>query len=316
MAVAKSGVRDIHVDAALTNFAIGYHPGNFVAERVAPPVKVNNESDKYYIWDRQSAFQVGPDADGKRSLRADKSESRMIDFGLSTATYQAEEYAYKILVSDREKKNADSVLKLRDSKRRRLQDLLMLEQELRIATLLTTAANWDSSHTSDPGNWGTGTPTIEKNIDDAKIVVRRAIGFEPNTIIIPDAVAKAVKRDSTVRDLIKYTHSDLLVNGDLPPRLWNLDVIIPGSSYTSAAEGASSVTYSDVWGEHVVLLYVDPAPVIDSPTAVKVFRSEDWQVNTWRESKLKSEAIEVSVVQDEVLTSNISGYLLTDVLTT
>jgi len=313
--MSKITVRDVHQDAALTNFAIGYHPTGFVAERIAPPVKVNNESDKYYIWDRQSAFQVGPDADGTTSLRADKTESKTIDFGLSTSTYTAEEYALKILVSDREKKNSDSILRLRDSKRRRLQDILMLEQEIRVSTLLVTQANWASGHYAEPNpNWNESNPTIEKDIDTGKEAVRKAIGVEPNTIIIPAAVAKWMKRDSTIRDLIKYTHADLLVNGDLPPRLWNMDVIIPGSTYSSSKEGASSVTYSDVWGDTVVMLYVDPQPVIDSPTAVKIFRAEEWMVNTWREPKFKSEAIEISVIQDEVLTSNISGYILTNAL--
>ena len=220
----------------------------------------------------------------------------------------------KILVSDREKDNADSVLQLRESKLRRLQDLLLLEQEIRVATLLTTAANWASGHYTDPGNWSTGTPTIEKDIDTGKEAVRKAIGVEPNTIIIPAAVAKVVKRDSTVRTLLQYTHSDLLVNGDLPPTLWNMKVVIPGASYTSSVEGASSITYSDVWGNHVVLLYVPPQATLDSPHAAKIFRARNWEVRSWRMEEKRSEAIEASVIQDEVLASNVSGYLLTDVL--
>lgn len=306
-------VRNVHVDTPLTNFSIGYHPTGFVAERIAPPMKVNFESDKYYVWNRDSAFRVS--SDGTGSLRADKTEAREVDFGLSTSTYTAEEYALKILVSDREKRNADSVLRLRESKLRRLQDILMLEQEIRVATLLTTGANWDASHTGQPSpQWNQSNALIEKNIDDAKEIVRLAIGFDPNTIIIPSAVAKVIKRDSEIRDLIKYTKNDLLVNGDLPPVLFNLNVIIPGASYTASKEGASSITYADVWGDNVLLLYVEEGQQIDSPTPVKIFRSENWNVRSWRVEEKKSEAIEVSVIQDEVLTSNISGYLFTNVL--
>lgn len=297
---------------SLTNLSIGYHPHGMIAERVAPIAKVSKESDKYYVWDRSSAFRVS--ASGIMSLRPDKSEAKEVDFGLDSTTYTAEEYALKILISDREKDNADSVLKLRESKLRRLQDLLMLEQEIRVASLLTTSGNWDGNHTSDPGNWSTGTPTIEKDIDDAKEVVRKAIGVEPNLVIIPAQVAKVIKRDATVRDLIKYTHADLLVNGDLPPRLWNVEVVIPGATYTSTVEGAASITYNNVWGNNVILLYVNKESPIDAPNSVKVFRSKDWEVRAWREEKVRSEAIEVSVIQDEVLASDISGYLLTDVL--
>ena len=313
--MSKVTVKDVHQDAVLTNFALGYHPFGMVAENVIKPMKVLKESDKYYIWDRPSAFRVS--SDGTMSLRADKTEAKEVDFGLSTSTYSAEEYALKILISDREKDNADSVLKLRESKLRRLQDLLMLEQEIRVATLLTTAANWDTAHTDTPSvKWDAASGVvIEKNIDDAKEVVRKAIGVEPNTIIIPAAVAKVMKRDSTIRDLVKYTHSDLLVNGDLPRRLFNMDVVIPGAVYTVSLEGASSITYTDVWSDNVVLLHLPSETTMDSPDSVKIFRSKEWEVRAWREEKLRSEAIEASVIQDEVLASNISGYLYTNVLT-
>jgi len=310
--MSKITVKDVHVDQALTNLSIGYHPAGMVAERVSPPITVANESDRYYIWDRPSAFRVS--ATGIMSLRPDKSEAKEVDFGLDTSSYQAEEYALKILISDREKKNADSVLRLRESKLRRVQDLLMLEQEIRVATLLTTAGNWAANHSGDPGNWSAGTPTIEADIDTAKEVVRSAIGIDPNTIVIPAQIARVIKRDATIRDLIKYTHADLLVNGDLPARLWNMDVIIPGATYTASVEGAATITYADVWGDHVVLLYVNRESTIDTPQVVKTFRSKEWEVRSWRVEEKRSEAIEASVIQDEVLTSNVSGYLLTDVI--
>ena len=112
-----------------------------------------------------------------------------------------------------------------------------------------------------------------------------------------------------------YLTQRFIALGDLPPRLWNLNVVIPGATYTSSKEGASSITYSDIWGDNVVLLYANPGATIDSPTVAKIFRSRNWQVKAWREDKRASEQIEVSVIQDEVLTSNISGYLYTDVLT-
>jgi len=310
--MSKVTVKDVHVDQALTNLSIGYHPAGMVAERVSPPITVAHESDRYYIWDRPSAFRVS--ATGIMSLRPDKSEAKEVDFGLDTSSYQAEEYALKILISDREKKNADSVLRLRESKLRRVQDLLMLEQEIRVATLLTTAGNWAANHSGDPGNWAAGTPTIEADIDGAKEVVRAAIGIDPNTIIIPAQIARVIKRDATIRDLIKYTHADLLVNGDLPARLWNMDVIIPGATYTASVEGAATITYADVWGDDVVLLYVNRESTIDTPQVVKTFRSKGWEVRSWRVEEKRSEAIEASVIQDEVLTSNVSGYLLTDVI--
>ena len=80
-------VRDVHENAVLTNFALGYHPFGMLAENIIKPVRVNKESDKYYVWDRPSAFRV--QADGMMSLRADKTESKEIDFGISTSNNTA-----------------------------------------------------------------------------------------------------------------------------------------------------------------------------------------------------------------------------------
>ena len=308
--MSKITKRDVHVDAALTNLAIGYHPSMFVAEEAIAVVPVKKESDKYYVWDKQSAFQ------DYEALRADGARSNLVDFGLSTATYSANEYALSTKVTDRQKDNADSVLRLRESKMRRVQDLLILAQERRVSTLLTTGANYATGHTSTPSTkWDASGNTIRADVDSARNTVRQAIGRLPNKIIIPFEPAQVIARDSNVLELIKYTDPTLLVGGTLPPVLWGMKVLIPGSTYTSSLEGASTVTYTDVWSDNVVLIWDAGEATIDSPHFAKIFRSKDWNVSTWREDAEKAEYIEPSQIQDEVITSNSSGYLYTDVLT-
>lgn len=313
--------RDVHVDQALSNFAVGYHPSGFVAEDVLPVVPVNKESDKYYVWSRQLSQKVLA-SDGDGSLRADGAQSKEIDFSISTETYSADEYALKVKITDRQRANADSAVRLEQSKVRRLKDILMLDQELRVASLLTTTGNYDSNNTttlSGTDQWddssGSDTITIEEDIDTGKEAIRQAIGHDPDVIIIPSAVAKVVKRNSDVRDLIKYTHSDLLVDGDLPPMLWGMKVYIPKSVYTTSKEGASSVTYTDVWGDNVVMLWSGAgAPSIDEPHFAKIFRQTGWEVKKWRQEEVKSDFVEVSTIQDEKITSDVSAYLIYDCL--
>lgn len=312
--------RDVHVDAALSNFAVGYHPTGFVAEQVLPPLRVVKESDKYYIWDRHLAHKV-VQSDGKGSLRADGAESKEIPFKLTTGTYSADEYAHKIKITDRQRNNQDSVVRLEQSKTRRVKDILLLDQELRVATLLTTLANYATGNRttlSGSNQWddtsGSDTITIESDLDTGKEAVRKAIGRDPDMIIIPSAIAKVVKRNSTVRDLIKYTHEDLLVDGDLPPVLWGMKVVIPKSVYTVTKEGATP-TYTDVWGDNVVMIWTGQGfPSVDEPHFAKIFRYQPWMVKKWRSEKIKSDWIEVSHGQDEKITSNVSAYLITDVL--
>ncbi len=314
-------VREVHVDAALSNFAIGYHPTGFVAEQVVPPLTVTKESDVYYVWDRSSAHKVIK-SDGSGSLRSSGTRSKTLSYNISTSPYQAEEYALKIRITDRERANQDSAVRLEQSKTSRVKDNLMLDQELRVSTLLTTVANYDVANTvtlSGADQWddtsGSPTITIEKDIDTGKEAVRKAIGMEPDMVIIPSAVAKVVKRDSDIRELIKYTHKDLLVDGDLPPMLWGMKVVIPKSVFTVSKEGDSTPTFTDVWDDDVVLVWTGAGkPSIDQPTFAKMFRAQNFRVKKWRKEEISSDYIEVSHIQDEVITSDVSAYLIKDVL--
>ena len=124
------GVRDVHVNQALTNVAIGYHPQGLIAEQIFPIVPVVHETDKFYIWDRTDPFRR------ESTLRADGAESNEVEFKVTTDTYSAEEYALKVGVTDREVSNADSVLQLKISKQKRLQDKLLVDMEARVAALV------------------------------------------------------------------------------------------------------------------------------------------------------------------------------------
>lgn len=303
----------VHIDAALSNLSIAYRNQKFVADQVMPIIKVKKESDRYYVWNRGNGFRV------PKTLRSDGAESNKITLKVSDEGYHCEEYALNIDLTDRQKANADNVLNLRKNKMTFIQDLVLLDREKRVSTLLTTLGNYDSAvriTLSGSNQWNDDSfvGSIEKDIDTGKEAVRTLAGIEPNTIIIPAAVAKIIKRDSMVRELIKYTQNNLLVNGDLPPTLWNLKVVIPTAIEITSLEGASSTVTADVWGKHVVLTYIPTGGSLETPAHSYTFRARAFQVKSWREEKKSKEVIEVGVIDDEKITSDISGYLIKDAI--
>ncbi|MFA6048270.1 MAG: hypothetical protein WC737_05695 [Parcubacteria group bacterium] len=319
-------VNEVHIDVALSNMSLGYHPTGMIAEDIFPVISVAKESDKYYAWNKGEAFRV-PD----NTKRADGTRSKRVGFTVDGSnSYLAEEYALSAEVTDRQAANADSVLNLRMSKSRRVKDLIMLDQEIRVATLLTTQANWASTNRvqlSGTQQWNNAsydtdniTYAIEAIIDAGREAIRQQTGgHEPNKIIIPSAIAKIMKRDVTIRDLIKYTHQNLLVDGDLPPILWNMKVLIPKAAKNTNKEGNATQTLSDVWGKHVVLIYAPDAPAIDELSCGYIFRAKNaahtpWGVRTWREEAEKKDVFEVEVCQDEKLVSNVAGYFIEDAI--
>jgi hypothetical protein len=303
----------VHIDAAMTNLSIAYQPAGFVADQAMPILKVAKESDKYYKWDRGNGLRI------PTALRSDGAESNKLTFDISTGTYQCEEYALNADLTDRAIANSDTVINLRASKTRYLKDLIMLDRERRVASLLTTTGNYNSAvrvTKSGSTQWDNASfsGSIEKDIDTGKEAVRSLIGHEPNMIIIPAAVAKVMKRDAQIRELIKYTQNDLLVNGDLPPTIFNMKVLIPTAINITTNRGASSDTTADIWGKHIVMTYKPSAGSIDTPAHAYTLRSRNFLVKGWREENKSKDVIECGVIEDVIITSNISGYLISSVI--
>lgn len=315
-------VDTVHANEYLRNLILGYtYPqGMYIADQVIPPLPVVNETDNFYVWDR-SGFQRR-----EQTLTPDRAAAREVRPTFSADSYRAERYALATSISDRERRNSDDQLGLENAQTMMIANLLRLDIEVRAAALLSKAntsgvtlsgANQWNNASFDPDGAAT---SIEYRFDVAKTAIRQALnGVEATHVIIPDAVAKVIKRDPWVREQIKYTHNDLLVNGDLPPTLWGLKVIIPKAMYTTDPEGTAegSVSYSDIWGgTDVRVLYVNPNPAVMVPATAYQFRlsADNFAVNEWREDRRKLDLYEVSVTQDMKLTMSGGCYVIEDAI--
>lgn len=299
--------KSVHIDAALTNMSVSYAPVGFIADIVAPVVNVDKESDKYYVWNRADTFRS---YDDKVAAGA---TAKTIEHSLSTDSYYAEEFSLRARILWREMTNADRVLKLETNKTKKLKDNLLIGRERRVATLLTTAANYDAALTatlSGTSQWDHASYAgdIIKEIDAMAEAVRLACGVRPNTIIIGAAVVPTLTNHSSFRDHYKYTANDIAGNG-LPPTLRGMRVLVPGAQYTSSNEGAASTTIADVWGKNVICAFIEPGATEDSFCLAKTFRAQDWQTRKYDVDEQRAEYVETNAIEDVKMVSNIAGYL-------
>lgn len=307
---------NIHIDRALSNFSLKHQNGALIADLICPRVDVAKDSDKYFVYGRQD-YRMAVDG------RGDKADTNFIDSWKieATPTYTCFEHSLADLVSDRERRNSDEPLAPDFDATENLTNLILLNREKRVADMLTSAGSFSNSGNTitliGDEQWNdvafdsdSKTDAIEARIDAGKEAIRAAIGRDPNTIVIPAAVARVIKRDPEVRDMIRYTDSSLLVNGDLPATLWNMRVLSPGAVYDSSEEG-QAFSAADVWGKHVLLAYV--APNVRTPrtmTLAMTFQSQPRQTSKWREDGRKADAIEVSEMLVEQIVSEHCGYLI------
>lgn len=306
------GVKDLHIDAALTTLSVGYKPSGFIADIIAPITKVDKESNKYFVWDRADSFRSFDDK------KAPGAVAKTIEFGLSTDSYYAEEYGLRARLLWREMTNADVALRLEQTKTRKLKDALLIGREKRVATLLrltTSYASGLSSTLSGTSQWNNGSyagdPIAE--IDAIKELVRLACGQMPNTIVIPAALIPTLTNNAKFRDHYKYTANDLAGTG-LPTVLRGLNVVVPGAQNTTSAEGTATAAVGDLWGKDIIIAYVDPTDDIETFTLAKTFRSQEWTTRKYDIEAEKATYVDTDTVEDVKVVSNVAGYVLKAVI--
>lgn len=300
-------VGSVHVNAPLTNVAIQYKNLALVGEKIFPVVPVVKESDVYYVFQQEELVL-------EDSLRAPGAKVKEIQWDVTTSTYTAQEHALGFLLPDRIVNNADVPIRPRITTTQKLMKKILLGAERRIQLVVQDTANVGGSATPSI-KWDGTSPTIERNVDTAKNSIRTTAGIDPTSIVIPYQVSQTVKRDTTVRDLIRYTipANELLRNGDLPPVIWNLEVIVAGAIYNSANEGQAQ-TLTDIWTDNVLVFYKENVPSLDTLSLGYVMRVNAPIVKTYRVEERAGEMIEVSILQAEEIVATGAGYLITDTL--
>lgn len=295
--------KSVHVDAALSNIAIKYRNMALVAERILPVVPVVKESDKYYIFRKEEMVL-------EKDIRAAGAPAKEITWDVDTATYACDEHALRHLVADRVVANADAPVRPKITSTQKLTNKILLGQEKRVQELVQNTLQITQG-AAPSTRWDLSSPDIEGDVDTAKDGVRGGAGVEPTSILLAYKTAQVVKRDSTVRNLIRYTvPGDILLrNGDLPPVLWNLEVIIGGSKFNAANE-AQTESLADIWTDDVVVFYKEASPSLDSLSLGYIFRVGGFVTKTWRVEDRAGDMIEVSVIEDEKIVAASAGYII------
>jgi hypothetical protein len=306
--------RDLHIDAALSQMAIGYRPEGFIADMIFPTVQVGKQSDVYYVFDRGDRLRV------EDTTRAPGTPARVVTEGVGSGTYFARNFALAASVVIEDKANADPVLltNLLNNKSTYLLDKLMLDWERRVALQVTSGSNV-GSYSAVTSAWnGAGDPI--GNINTALDNVYYSNGVRPNRLVMGVEAWRAFRRDSNVRNLIFGTNN----GGGYPStqqvaQLFDIDQVMIGGAFQNTAQENQAETLATIWGDNVLAYYAPPTPTIERPSFGYSFRwaaagLPNMQVERHPyNSETKSEKIEVGYYQDEKLTAKSYGFLLTAV---
>ena len=307
---------DLSPDPIMTNFAVQAGVGGpFIADEIAPVVPVD-QAYKYPVYPRaelkappETRVGIGGKPNKYRFLAPVWTEAQ------STRHALDDEMPLEVQMAP-----GNSFLQRQGSRAAMLTHSLKMGVETRIKAALDAATYTAGALVKYDA--GTGTPDAEPDFDIAKAAIELRGGIATH-VIIPAKVARVMKKMKSIRDLRKETNSELLVNGDLPPVLWNLKVIIPGA-LTDTAESGLAATIGYLWDtETIYVLMVDPSVSANQEafTALIQARYSAWgspfQAYSWPNPHQSQRTVwsSVDLHQNEHVLADGAIYRITDTLT-
>lgn len=275
-------IREVHVDAILTNMSVAYiqNQKDFIADQFAPLIPVQKQSDRYFVYTKGDWFR------DEAQERAPGTQSAGSGYDLdNTPTYYAPVYALHQDVPDQIADNSDTPLRPYEDAQLFITQRLLLKRERIWAQTYFTTGVWKgvdgvtgdvtgvSSGASFPASvlqWDQPSATPIQDIHNLKALMLTQTGFEPNVLTLGYKAFHRAINNPSVLDRIKYTQRGI-VSADLLASLFELDKVLIGKATVNTALKGSADSFSLVHGNHALLAYVAPNPGLRIPSAGYTF---------------------------------------------
>lgn len=297
--------QDVVIDPALSNVSVKYTNDTFIADLIAPTVKVSKQTGKYYIYD-------------KANLRVDKtnraagSGANEVDFGLTTASFACDDHALKSFVADEIQDQADAALNPLIDETEALTEKMLLDREANLAAILADTAqitqNTTLSGTSQWSDYSNSSPIAD--VRTARTTIHAATFKKPNTLILGKQVFDMLCEHPEIIERIKYSQLGV-VTAELLARVFQVEKVLIGEAGSNSAVEGQADSLSYVWGKHAVVAYIAPSIGIKSLTLAVTFTYGTREVKRWYEQD--REGTYVRVGKDNYVQKIIAvgaGYLI------
>jgi hypothetical protein len=281
-------------------------PKDHVMDQVFPYVDVANKDGKFYVWTQADWFRNEAEAiaPGDQAPRGGPN--------VSTDTYSCQTYKFASVLPDEIRDNADSVLKLRQTKSLYCSNKLSLAREIRVATLLVTAASWSDASTNNPATqWNAANSTPIDDIYTAIAAFKAFTGYYPNRIVTGWDIVRWLMVHSQIQGVMATTALQIPSTQTLAQIFGVEKWLVCNATYNTALKGQTA-SYSDVMSDDLWMGYVTSSPSIDVPSAGYQFRFKKEQIRTWREESPEQEVVEAKHSVSEEVTTALLGYVLKD----
>jgi hypothetical protein len=276
----------VHIQQALTQIATAYIQSEqfYVAEKVFPPVPVEFQADKYFIFSKDDFYR------DEAQQRADGTESAGGGFNLATGSYFAEVWSYHKDLGGQTRRNADPAVNMDVACTKFVMQKMLIRKDRFFMTKYVTNGLWGTDVTGTAGGTpGSATPPFWSDdangdpytdIATAQTTILQNTGFEANCLLISFNVYQALRKHPLVIDRVKYTtRADASkITPELLAASFDVNhIVVSKAVYQSNIElatdttGSSAGALSFIAPKDALLLHVAPDPGLMIPTAGYTF---------------------------------------------
>jgi len=247
----------VHIDAALSNIAIGYknQTQGYIADAVFPVVPVDKQSDYYFKWTKDFWFRNVVKRRGPGALYAEGGVE------LSSEQYNCVNKGLSFPIPWEVTANQDAAIDMEKSGAEWLAEQFMIDREIALKDKIMDASAWGSSVTlSGTDQWSDyqGSAPIT-DITTGIQTVEKATGVTPNCALMGKEVWDKLRQHPDLLDMYKYTTTAILSQEQVAAAIGVEHLHIGKAVRNTAAEG-QSFTGGYIWDKNLILMYVAPAP--------------------------------------------------------
>lgn len=305
---------DLHVNSPLTNIAVGavQDTRNFIATRVFPVVPVMKESDIFRTFNIEDFYR------DELKPRAEGTESHGTFYNVGEDSYICKSYDLHEDISDRKRRNADSVFNLDRTTTLSLTNKAMIRRDSLFVDAYMQQGVWalefEGVASGEAGTqfrrWNDDAADPVEDVLAWKTQVLLASGKEPNKITLPWDVFTALKTNPAVIDRIKYSGG---LGNDTPARVtenalaavFEVDEVIVAKAIKNTAKEGEPMSGAFIASNSVLLSYAPQAPSLFDMSAGYIFSwsglvgSQDgMRIKKFRMEQLESDRVEIQTAWD------------------
>ena len=310
----KAVVGSLQQNQVLTNLSIQYHNDDFIGTRLMPVVSVPKLSGEWYVHNKRDRLSGPDDYVGSRSKANEITEHRSLD------TYSCKPYALQNWISELDLQNQDAPLNEMADLTQSVNDVLDLKEELRIATIMTTAGNFPGQTAALTGadRWDVSTGDPQADINAALDSMWGGLGNAKTVAYMGVEVMRALQVHPKIVALFSGAGAGGISVTQVKSLFPEIDEFLVGRGRKDTANEGQAASYSRIWGKQFGIVKVAQTPSTRTVAFGFTLRFQGARTATqWFDQTVGTRGgyyAKVGFEEDHKIIASDTGYLYTTVL--